>query len=333
MYTTCLAMSIILTDTFLISAFAFLIGYVMAFLTLALLTGEGAPNSKYFVRSMERVIERLIADRASGNAGAALKKSKTYDEVIKKLEDEQGEWYVNHVLEKALKEVLDHNIKYDETVGSGRVRQFQTRRRGDTKHIASVRALEPGAPSDRESTDSRSVDESHADCDLCGDSCDEDCDCECHYESEDDECECICHAVDCTCDETCTDQCQCECHDCDCDCDCNDETEEEPEDDEPTDKDDELADKDDEPANKDDEPANKDDEHADRGDEHADRDDKHADRDDKHTDRDDEHANNDNDEDAKHDESQIVAEANTNENTAATRKDSKGNPKRSRKDS
>ena len=100
------------------------------------------------------------------------RKVKYYDRSIRILEEEQGEWFVNFVIERELAKLFKHYTR------DGAIE------------------AEDSDECDSDECDSDECDIDSDECD-CDDDCDEDCDCGCH---EDD------------CDSNCNSECECECH-------------------------------------------------------------------------------------------------------------------------
>jgi hypothetical protein len=148
---------------------------------------------------------------------------KYYDKSIRLLEEEQGEWYVNFVIETELAKLYKHYTR----VGSAAAPVEGCECADDCECDCECHGRCECADDCADGCEC----ECHDGCE-CGDDCADGCGCECHDECEcecdcdeerTDGCECECHdECECDCGEERTDGCECECHDeCECDCDCD----------------------------------------------------------------------------------------------------------------
>ena len=129
-------------------------------------------------------------------------KVKYYDRSIRILEEEQGEWFVNFVIERELAKLFNHYTRDGADVESQLVRDDECEECG--------KCFE------------------RCNCNECD--CDDDCDaqacaCGCHDEDEDEDEDEGEDEYECNCEEDCDEGCECECHECNCDEDCDEDCE------------------------------------------------------------------------------------------------------------
>ena len=173
---------------------------------------EGANRQPVAMSDRELITLILLSNLPRGSATAAAAgprgkaKAKQYDSALKLLADEQGDWYVDLVIQRELRKLFAHHEKYD-------------------RHVLANPECECGDDCPDDCNCDCHVDEDECEC---GDVCPDDCDCDCHLDEDcgcnddcPDDCDCDCHEPCSVCGEDCPDDCNCECH-CACDKDCPD---------------------------------------------------------------------------------------------------------------